>query len=31
MLLLFYLAILVPVSLIGSYLERRMRYGSFGA
>lgn len=31
LLVLFYLIILVPVSLAGSYLERRLRYGSFGA
>lgn len=31
MLVIFYLIILIPVSLIGTYLERRMRYGSFGA
>ncbi len=31
MLVLFYLAILIPVSLIGSYIERRMRYASFGS
>lgn len=31
LLVLFYLVILIPVSLAGSYLERRLRYGSFGA
>lgn len=31
LLVLFYLIILIPVSLAGSYLERRLRYGSFGA
>ncbi|WP_321973767.1 amino acid ABC transporter permease [Paratractidigestivibacter sp.] len=30
MLVLFYLVILVPVSLAGSAIERRLRYGSFG-
>lgn len=31
MLVLFYLIILVPVSVAGTYLERRLRHGSFGA
>lgn len=31
LLVLSYLIILIPVSLAGSYLERRLRYGSFGA
>ncbi len=30
MLVLFYLVILVPVSVAGSVIERRLRYGSFG-
>lgn len=31
MLVLFYLVILVPVSVLGTFAERRLRYGSFGA
>lgn len=31
LLVIFYLIILLPVSLIGTYLERRLRYGSLGA
>jgi len=31
LLVLFYLIILVPVSILGTYAERRLRYGSFGA
>ena len=31
LLVLFYLVILVPVSVAGTVLERRLRYGSFGA
>jgi polar amino acid transport system permease protein len=30
MLVVFYLIILVPVSVLGSVAERRLRYGSFG-
>lgn len=30
MLVLFYLAILLPVSIVGSVIERRLRYASFG-
>lgn len=30
MLVLFYLAILLPVSIVGSVVERRLRYASFG-
>ena len=30
MLILFYLAILLPVSIVGSIIERRLRYASFG-
>ena len=30
MLVLFYLAILLPVSIAGSVIERRLRYASFG-
>lgn len=31
MLVVFYLIILVPVSVAGTYIERRLRHGSFGA
>ena len=31
MLVAFYLIILVPVSVAGTYIERRLRHGSFGA
>lgn len=31
MLVIFYLIILVPVSVAGTWLERRLRYGAFGA
>lgn len=31
MLVAFYLIILVPVSVVGTYIERRLRHGSFGA
>lgn len=31
LLVLFYLLILLPVSVLGSLLERRMRYAGFGA
>lgn len=31
LLVLFYLIILVPVSVLGTYAERRLRFGSFGA
>ena len=31
LLVIFYLIILLPVSIIGSWVERRMRYGSLGA
>lgn len=31
MLVLFYLIILLPVSALGTWLERRLRYGSFGS
>ncbi len=31
MLVLFYLMIIVPVSIAGTILERRLRYGAFGA
>lgn len=31
MLVIFYLIILLPVSLLGTWLERRMRHGSYGA
>lgn len=30
MLILFYLAILLPVSIVGSVVERRLRHASFG-
>lgn len=30
LLVLFYLVILIPVSVAGSFIERRLRYGSFG-
>ena len=30
MLVFFYLAILLPVSIVGSVIERRLRYASFG-
>ena len=31
LLVVFYLLILLPVSLLGSWLERRLRYAGFGA
>ena len=31
MLVIFYLIILLPVSILGTVLERRLRYGTFGA
>lgn len=31
MLVIFYLIILLPVSLLGTWLERRLRYGTYGA
>ena len=31
LLVVFYLIILLPVSLLGSWLERRLRYAGFGA
>lgn len=31
LLVLFYMMILLPVSILGSFLERRLRYAGFGA
>ena len=31
LLVVFYLIILLPVSLLGSWLERRLRYAGFGS
>ena len=31
MLVVFYLIILLPVALLGSWLERRVRYAGFGS
>ena len=31
LLVVFYLIILLPVSLLGSYIERRVRYAGFGS